>query len=167
MKKIKVLMHTPSNFLTYFVVLIMFAVGGFFIWRNAYDDTWRWIGMILLSVFFILASWLFLKLFRIFDWLVFTEHTVERHSLFGKKLTYQYSELYACVGLYTSVVESKKCLIFAPKRFNKIVTRIDTSKFGNVIPVNRLNFIYCPMKDKVIDLLRTRHELEWVDTSGK
>ena len=165
MKKTKYFMHTPSKLIAYLVLPIIFAVGGYFIWRDAYDDTWRLIGILILAGFFIGYLFLFLKAFRIFDWLVFGESTVERHSLFGNKLTYQYSEIYACIGIYTSVIEEKRCLIFAPKNLNRIAFHIDTSKFGNLIPVNRLNFVYCAVSDELLKFLKTRKELEWVDGS--
>jgi hypothetical protein len=166
MKKTKHFMHTPANLAVFPVILTIFVVAGYFIWRDAYDDTWRLIGVLLLTGFFIGYLFLFLKAFRIFDYLVFDENTVERHSIFGKKLIYQYSEIYAGIGMYTSTIEEKKYVIFAPKKLNRFVFHIDTSKFGNVISVNRLNFVYCAISNEMIDFLKTRQELEWVNNSS-
>ena len=68
--------------------------------------------------------------------------------------------------MYTSTIEEKKYVIFAPKKLNRFVFHIDTSKFGNVISVNRLNFVYCAISNEMIDFLKTRQELEWVNNSS-
>lgn len=161
--KIKCLMHTPLNLLTIPVLLIMFVFAGFFILRDAIDDTARVIVFLCLILFFVLSCFLFLKVFRILDWLVFTENEVERHSLFGKKVVYQYSELYACIGIYVSVIEEKKYIIFSPKKLNIVAVEIYTRKFGNINYVNRNKIVYCAISDELMKLLRTKEELQWVN----
>ena len=159
---IRRMMHTPLNILAYVVLHVMFFVGGWFICRDAYNETMRLVGALLIAALYIAANVLFLKGFRVLDWIVFSEEGIERHSLFGGKLVLAYSEIYACGGIYTSTIEEKRCLIFAPKSLNKFVMKIDTSRFGNVIQVNRMGFCYCPMNERVFEHLKTLDDLEWI-----
>jgi hypothetical protein len=158
----KYFMHTTSNMASFFAIPILLVVFGYFMVNNAYNDTMRIVGIAALFVIFAFSTWLFLFGFRIFDYLVFTEDTVERRSFFAKPLKYNYSELYVCLGAYTSALEEKLRLIFTPKGTSAVVTHIDTSKFGNITPVNRLGVIYCAPDIELVDFLRSKQELEWM-----
>ena len=160
--KTKYMMHTPLNILSFFVIPLMLAVFGYLILRDAYNDTARILGIVAIFGIFIFASWLFIAKFRIFDWLEFSDDGVVRRSILGGRLTYSYSELRACVGVYTSVLEQKTRLIFTPKNMDGYVCHIDTSKFGNVIGVNRIGAVYCAAEPVLLEFLSTRWALELV-----
>ena len=158
----KYFMHTKSNMASFFAIPILLVVFGYFMVKNAYNNTMLIVGIAALFVIFAFSTWLFLFGFRIFDYLVFTEDTVERRSFFAKPLKYNYSELYVCLGAYTSALEEKPRLIFTPKGTDSVVTHIDTSKFGNITPVNRLGVIYCAPDTELVEFLRTRQNLDWI-----
>ncbi|MBQ7344174.1 MAG: DUF4375 domain-containing protein [Clostridia bacterium] len=159
----KYFMHTTSNIASFFAIPILLVVFGYLMLKNAYNDTMRIVGVAALFVIFAFSTWMFLFGFRIFDYLVFTEETVERRSFFAKPLKCSYSELFVCLGTYTSALEEKPRLIFTPKVTGSAVTHIDTSKFGNITPVNRLGVIYCAPDTELVEFLRTREGLSWVE----
>ena len=159
----KYFMHTKSNMASFFAIPILLVAFGYLMLKNAYSDTLRIVGIAALFVIFAFSTWMFLFGFRIFDYLVFTEGAVERRSFFAKTLKYNYSELYVCLGAYTSALEEKPRLIFTPKGTSAVVTHIDTSKFGNITPVNRLGVIYCAPDTELVEFLRTREGLSWVE----
>lgn len=161
--KTKYMMHTPLNILSFFSIPIMLVVFGYLILRDAYNNTARIFGIVALLAIFAFSCWLFIAKFRIFDWLEFGYDRVICRSIFGKTLSYSYLELRVCVGVYTSVIEQKPRLIFTPKSMEGYVCHIDTSKFGNVIEVNRVGAVYCAHDLALLDFLRTRQGLDWVD----
>ena len=162
MKNKKYFMHTPLNMSAILVVFAMAAVAWYFMWVGTSDDiVGRVLGIVLISLFLIAILIIDIKLFRTFDWVVFGDSTIERHTIFGKTVVYEYSEVFVGVGKYTSVIERKDYLVFSPKKCNQIVLHIDTSKYGNVIAANRLKYIYCPLRKELIEFLKTHKELQW------
>ena len=156
-------MHTPSNMASFFVIPVLCVVAGYFVVKDAANDTMRIFGIVAMLALFAFSAWLFLLRFRIFDYLVFGEETVERRSLFAKPLTYNYSDLRVCIGNYSSIAEEKLCLIFTPKKMDVAVCRIDTSKFGNISSVNLWGVIYCAPSGELTEFLHTREKLSWVE----
>ena len=61
MRKNKFLMHTPLNFSTMFIFPIMFAVGIYFVYKDAYNDTLRLFGIIFMVLLFIGLSIFLIK----------------------------------------------------------------------------------------------------------
>lgn len=157
----KYFMHTPANISSFFLIPVLLIVCGFFIAKDAYNGTMRIVGIIGLAAIFALALWIFLIKFRIFDWLIFTEEGVERHSPIGRTLTYIYSELYAVIGMYTSVAQEKPCLIFTPKSLGIVANHIDTSKRGNIVPANKNGVIFCKADAPLVEYLKSINSLEW------
>ena len=78
-------MHSLSNRIACLVLLPMFIIGLYFIYKDAYDDLWRIIGIVMISLLFIFSMYLFLILFRSWDKLYFYEDKIVRISLFKKE----------------------------------------------------------------------------------
>ena len=148
-------MHSLSNRVASLVLLPMFIIGLYFIYRDAYDDLWRIIGIVMISLLFIFSMYLFLILFRSWDKLYFYEDKIVRISLF-KKEEFWYEDYIAVLGKYTSSVESKTAIILTPKKEDGVVTLVDTSRFGNVIQVNKMKVLYCISDDELIKFLNNK-----------
>lgn len=154
--------HTKLNRLAFWALPILLAVGCVLILNNAANSIARIIGIGAMVALIGAAACLFLLRYRLFDTLVFNVSSVERHSLFGKTTVHRYSEVYAAVGVYSSSLETKPCLILTPKQLQTAVLLIDTGKYGNLTAVNRHRVFYCPLDDELQKFLQTRLELEWV-----
>ena len=99
--------------------------------------------------------YLFLILFRSWDKLYFYEDKIVRISLF-KKEEFKYEDYIAVLGKYTSSVESKTAIILTPKNDDGVVTLVDTSRFGNLIQVNKMKVLYCLSDDELIKFLNNK-----------
>ena len=148
-------MHSLSNRIACLVLLPMFIIGLYFIYRDAYDDLWRIIGIVMISLLFIFSMYLFLILFRSWDKLYFYEDKIVRISLF-KKEEFKYEDYIAVLCKYTSSVESKTAIILTPKKYDGVVTLVDTSRFGNVIQLNKMKVLYCLSDDELIKFLNNK-----------
>lgn len=148
-------MHSLSNRVASLVLLVMFIIGLYFIYKDAYDDLWRIIGIVMISLLFIFSMYLFLILFRSWDKLYFYEDKIVRISLF-KKEEFKYEDYIAVLGKYTSSVESKTAIILTPKNDDGVVTLVDTSRFGNLIQVNKMKVLYCLSDDELIKFLNNK-----------
>lgn len=155
-------MHTRGNRLVILVLPVMFVVAGVYMWKGAYNDTWRVIGGVALLAILLLFGARFLCVERLFDKVVFTERTIERRSLFGRKLVYLYSEVYGFIGTYGGGIAGKKCCIFTPKTLGGTVyAEINTSKYGNLPKANRAGVLYCLADDELMAFLHSCG-IEWV-----
>lgn len=148
-------MHSLSNRIASLVLLPMFVVGFYFIYRDAYNDLWRVIGIIFISLLFIFVMYLFLILFRSWDKLYFYEDKIVRVSIF-KKEEFNYEDYIAVLGKYTSSVERKRAIILTPKKYDGAFTLVDTSRFGNVIQLNKMKVLYCISDDELIKFLNNK-----------
>ena len=148
-------MHSLSNRVASLVLLVMFIIGLYFIYKDAYDDLWRIIGIVMISLLFIFSMYLFLILFRSWDKLYFYEDKLGRICLF-KKDDFIYEDFLAVLGKYTSSVESKTAIILTPKNDDGVVTLVDTSRFGNLIQVNKMKVLYCLSDDELIKFLNNK-----------
>ena len=148
-------MHSLSNRIVCLVLLPMFFVGFYFIYRDAYNDLWRVIGIIFISLLFIFVMYLFLILFRSWDKLYFYEDKIVRVSIF-KKEEFNYEDYIAVLGKYTSSVERKRAIILTPKKYDGAFTLVDTSRFGNVIQLNKMKVLYCISDDELIKFLNNK-----------
>ena len=137
------------------VLLPMFIVGLYFIYRDAYNDLWRVIGIIFISLLFIFVMYLFLILFRSWDKLYFYEDKIVRVSIF-KKEEFRYEDYISVLGKYTSSVERKIAIILTPKKYDGAFTLVDTSRFGNVIQLNKMKVLYCISDDELIKFLNNK-----------
>jgi hypothetical protein len=109
----------------------------------------------MISLLFIFSMYLFLILFRSWDKLYFYDDKIVRISLF-KKEEFKYEDYIAVLGKYTSSVESKTAIILTPKKYDGVVTLVDTSRFGNVIQVNKMKVLYCLSDDELIKFLNNK-----------
>ena len=148
-------MHSLSNRIACLVLLPMFFVGFYFIYRDAYNDLWRVIGIIFISLLFIFVMYLFLILFRSWDKLYFYEDKIVRVSIF-KKEEFRYEDYIAVLGKYTSSVERKIAIILTPKEYDGAFTLVDTSRFGNVIQLNKMKVLYCISDDELVKFLNNK-----------
>lgn len=160
--KIKVKTHTLLNRLAFWILFPVFMVASFFIYKDAASNELRIIGLSILLILFVGVTYLFVFKFCVFAYAVFDAEGIELHTLFKKKIFFKYDEVVACFAYYTSVIENKKYLTFTHKKHNSFVTHIDTSKFGNVIAINKMQVVYVPMKEKLIDFLNDKEDLLWV-----
>lgn len=143
-----------------FLLPIMFAVAAFFIYRDAYDNFWRIVGMVILSALLIFVLWLFLFAFKTFGFLTFEQDKIILHSPFAKRREWKYEEYVAVIGEYTSVIERKKAIILTPRKLKMICAEIDTSKFGNVIQANKAFILYSPYDEALHQFLEEKYALQ-------
>ena len=159
--KLKIKMHSLLNRLAFWVLFPMFIVASFFIYRDAASDELRVFGLIFIAVFFLLVIYLFIFKFCMFDYAVFSEEGIALCSPFREKAFFKYDEVNACIAKYTSIIEFKKYLTFTSKNHNSVVTHIDTSKYGNAIHINKMQVIYVPARDDIIEFLKDKTDLQW------
>lgn len=162
MTRIKRWMHTPSNMAAFFVSLALCPIFGVGVWFFSDMTVLRIVMTVVAALLALYLCFLFLVLYRIFDRVVFTDDGVEHHSVFGKKTLYGYGYFYAYIGEYTSSVERKICVTLTPKSGGRVVTEVSTSKYGNVVAVNRLGALYCPVDEPLRRYLLSRKDLEWI-----
>ena len=93
--------------------------------------------------------------------MIFKQDGIQLHSPFRKKAFFKYNEVNACCAIYTSVIEKKKYFTFTGKKHNAIVTHVDTSKTGNVIALNKMQVVYVPANEKIVDFLKEKQDLQW------
>ena len=146
-------LHSILNKLTIPALMILYIVGFYFIYRDAYNEITRIIGLIVLTILLILVFILFIFSFRILDYLVFTDDEIILCSYFRKNISFKYYEYVIGYGRYISIIEDKKILIFLPISLGKIVSVVDTSKFGNTIALNKNNILYCQIDDNLVKFL--------------
>ena len=156
----KVKMHTPLNRLSFWFLFPMLAVGCYLVYRDAANDLLRIVGIA--TIFLLILFGAFISIFKFceFDYAIFTDKGIELHSPFKKKAFFKYDEVIACPALYTSLFENKKYITFTPKCHNAVVDHIDTSKYGNVITLNKMQVIYVPMTDKLVEFLKKAPDLK-------
>ena len=106
--------------------------------------------------------YLFVFKLCIYDYVIFKADGIELRTPFKKKAFFKYNEVIACFAKYTSIVEQKKYLTFTNKKYNSFVTHIDTSKFGNTLILNKMQVVYVPMNEKLIDFLKQVTHLQWI-----
>lgn len=160
--KIKIKMHTLLNRLAFWVLFPMFFVASFFIYRDAANNELRIIGLSMLFIFYVFYMYLFLFKFCMYDYVIFKADGIELRTPFKKKAFFKYNEVIACFAKYTSIIEKKDYLTFTSKKYNSVVTHIDTSKFGNTLILNKMQVVYVPMTEKLIDFLKEKADLQWV-----
>ena len=159
--KIKIKTHTFLNRLAFWVLFPIFAIGAFFIYRDAANATLRIVGLALLALLLIGCLYLFIFKLCVYDYAIFNDKGIELHTPFKLKVFYKYSEVNACLAEYTSIIESKKYLTFTSKKFNSVVTHIDTSTNGNIIAINKMKVVYAPMTKELFDFLKEQADLQW------
>ena len=160
--EIKVKMHTLLNRLALWILFHMFIVASFFIYRDAASNQLRIIGLSILLILFVGVMYLFVFKLCVYDYVIFKADGIELRTPFKKKAFFKYNEVIACFAEYTSIVEQKKYLTFTNKKYNSIVTHIDTSKFGNTLILNKMQVVYVPMNEKLIDFLKQATDLQWI-----
>lgn len=159
MKEIKIKMHTVSNKIAYFICeLICVGILPMVI-TVAKNQAMQIFGIVISLLLFAFVNWVFIDRYKIFAYAIFKEECVELYSPFKKIAVYKYDEVLASPAWYTSVIENKKYLTFTPKTHNAIVTQIDTSKYGNLMQINKLKVIYCPATKELLDFLKTKENL--------
>ena len=117
----------------------------------------------LLFLFALCIGCIYLFIFKlcVYDYAVFKDEGIELHSPFKIKAFFEYGEVVGCFAYYTSVIEKKKYLAFIHKKYNSVVTNIDTSKYGNVIPLNKMKVVYVPMIENLFNFLKEKTDLQW------
>ena len=161
MMKLKVKMHTLLNRLAFWILFPMFIVGSFFICKDAASDELRIVGLVILVILFIFVMYLFLFRLCVYEYAIFNEKGIELYTPFKKKVFFQYSEVIACFAQYTSIIEKKKYFTFTSKKYNSVVTHIDTSSFGNIITINKMQVVYVPMSERIVEFLKEKSDLQW------
>lgn len=157
----KIKIHTLLNRLAFWALFPVFIVGGFFIYRDAVSNGIRMIGLSILLIFFVGVMYLLVFKFCIYGYAIFKSDGIELHTPFKKKVFFKYNEVIACFAEYTSLVEHKKYLTFTNKKYNSVVTHVDTTKFGNSLILNKMQVVYVPMSEKLIDFLKEKADLQW------
>jgi len=151
-KKLKYSLHSFSNRMTLPCLGVMFTIAYYFIYRDAYNEVLRWIGIASLSIILILVFILFIYYFRILDYLLFTNENIILCSFFRKNLSFQYSDYIWQYGVYSSTIEKKQIIIFSPKKLGKVFNCVDTSRLGNCIYLNKNHVLYC-QHDNMLELI--------------
>ena len=159
--KLKIKMHSLLNRLAFWAIFPVCIIGGFCIYRDAANNDLRIFGLAFSFLVFVFSIYLFIFKFCIYDYAIFTDEGIELHTPFKKKAFFKYNELNACVAKYTSIIEFKKYLTFTSKNHNSVVTHIDTSKYGNAIHINKMQVIYVPARDDIIEFLKDKTDLQW------
>ena len=159
--KIKIKMHTLLNRLAFWILFPMFIVASFFICKDAASDELRIVGLAILFILFVCVMYLFIFKLCVYDYAIFNEEGIELYTPFKKKAFFKYNELIACFAQYTSIMEKKEYLTFTSKKYNSVVTYIDTSSSGNTIAINKMQVVYVPMSEKIIEFLKGKSDLQW------
>jgi len=159
--KLKIKAHTILNRIAFWVLFPMFIAASFFIYRDAANDQLRVIGLAILVVLFLLVMYLFIFKLCVYDYAIFSEEGIELYSPFKKKAYYRYNEVIACFAQYTSIIEKKEYLTFTSKKYNSVVTHIDTSSSGNTIAINKMQVVYVPMSESIMGFLKGKSDLQW------
>ncbi|MBU1142601.1 MAG: hypothetical protein KKH92_03040 [Firmicutes bacterium] len=163
-KRLKYPLHSFLNRLTIPFLFIMFSVAYYFIYRDAYNDLWRIIGMISLTIFLIVVLIVFLYLFRALDYIIFDNEEIKICSLFRSNQTFQYSDYVWSHGIYSSVIETKKITIFTPKQLDGVCILVDTSRLGNCRSLNKNHILYCQSDTYLEKFLETK-DMQYIDTN--
>ncbi len=160
--EIKVKMHTLLNRLAFWILFPIFIVASYFIYKDAASNELRIIGLSILLILFVGVMYLFLFKLCVYDYAIFKAEGIELRTPFKKKAFFKYNEVYACFAEYTSIIEQKKYLTFTSKKYNSVVSHIDTSKFGNTLILNKMQVVYVPMNEKLIVFLKEKVDLQWI-----
>lgn len=91
-------------------------------------------------------------MFKTFYKILICENKIIRQGLFRKDELY-YKDCLIVVSFYKSIIEKKRAFISIPKKLNGIVEVIDTSKYGNLIPINKSGVMYCLYEEELHQLL--------------
>ena len=145
-------MHSVLNKLAYFVLYPIFIIFGYIMYRDRANDEIFIFGVLVMLGIFLFFNYIFLFKFKIFGKLYFYEDRIVMKDLF-KEEDFKYGDYVCVVGKYTSIIESKKHFIFTPIDKKVVVTLVDTSKFGNVITLNKNKVLYCTFDDKLLGFL--------------
>ncbi len=151
----KYYMHSLSDRITFSVMLPLFIIGFYFIIKDAANDVIRIFGICFLIILLGLVILLIIK-FKTFGYLVFLDNRIMQKGFLCKKESYDYNNYCVTLGAYSSMVEYRKVFIFL-KKDGPIVTQIDTSKFGNVMAVNKYKILYCMYDEKLLKFLQEKY----------
>lgn len=151
----KYYMHSLLNRIAFLVMIPSFIVVFYFIIRDAANDAMRIFGICFLILLLGLVIFLIIK-FKTFGYLVFLDNKIMQNGFLCKKEIYEYNDYRATLGAYSSIVEYKKAFIFL-KKDGPIVTQIDTSKFGNVMTVNKYQILYCMYDENLLKFLQEKY----------
>ncbi len=143
-------MHSLSNRIAFFTLIPLFGVGSYFIFRDAETDLLKFIGVGVMILLYLIFALLFIYKLKVLNKIIFYKEKFVIKELLKQK-EYKYEDYLAVIGDYTSIIEEKKAFIFIPKRLNIIVKKVDTSKTGNVIALNKNEVFYC-LYDKVLHM---------------
>ena len=159
--QIKQKLHTISNRIAFFVLILIFPIGTFFICRDAETKLLMAFGIIVLALLLFFSLWYFIFKLCVFDYAVFSDEGIALFSPFKQKAFYKYDEVIGCNAYYTSIIEKQKYLTFTPICHNAVVKEIDTSKYGNVMQVNKLKVVYVPATKEIIDFIVQKGNIKW------
>lgn len=157
----KIKMHTLLNRIAFWALLPICVVASFFIYKDAANDKIRIIGLIFIVGLFLLFGFLFINNLGLFNYAVFKNDGIELHSTFKRTVFYKYSEVIGCFASYTSIIENKKYITFTDKKYNSVVTQVDTSKRGNLPSINKMKVVYVPATENIINFLKDKSDLQW------
>ena len=153
----KYYLHSLMNRILFYVLLLIFFPAYFFIGKDAYNFTMMVIGFIVLSLFLFFVIFIFIYKFKVLDFLVFTDNEIILSSYFKKNINYNYRQYFVIIGLYISVIENKKAIIFNPLD-GPFAKEVDTSKFGNTLLLNKHMILYCQYDDKLYHYLEEKYK---------
>lgn len=159
--EIKISMHSILNRMAGLVLIPMFALATYFICKDAASDGLRIFGLVMLGALLVFSVWGYFFKFCMLDYAVFKEDGIELRSPFRKKAFFKYDEVIGCFAYYTSVLEKKKYLTFTSIKHNAVVMHVDTSKFGNIIALNKMQVVYVPASQGIVEFLQTKTDLKW------
>ena len=145
-------MHSVSNKLAYFIIYPIVIVFALLAYRDRANDEIFFICLPISILLLLFYSYVFIIRFKVFGKLFFYEEKIVMKNVF-KEEVFKYEEYVAVVGKYTSIIESKKWFILTPIRINRVVTIVDTSKFGNITILNKNKVLYCAFDDELLGFL--------------
>ena len=155
-KKQKFYLHSYLNRTTLPFLSILFVIAYYFIYRDAYNELWRLIGLAIITLFLILVFILFIYYYRILDYLVFTNENIILCSIFRKNKFIKYADYIWHNGTYVSFFEKKQIIVFSPKNLGEVFSNVDTSRFGNCIYLNKIHVLYCNYDKELEDFLNEK-----------
>lgn len=148
-------MHKMSNIISIFLLIPIMVIGSYFIYRDAANDTLRYVGVatiiILCLGFFILMA---IK-FKVFAYIVFEEKEFVVKGFLCKEIRCLYEHYFAIIGSYTDIFTTVRAIILNPINGAKLKT-IDTRKFGNLVFANENNIFYCMLDDEILKFLNEK-----------
>lgn len=156
-------LHSITNKLVIPFLVIIFGIFVYLVNRDAENNLLRVIGVVSLLLLFMLSMYLFLYMYKAFDYLIFKDDNIILCSTFRKNIHFKFVDYYCTIGLYITKLSAKQILIFTPKSIGKVFVKIDTTRFGNCTLANKHKILYCFYDIGLLNILKSKTTLTYIE----